>query len=68
MSNLEKALIDEINMILESYDDYENIELKDNIKEKIAKHIINNDYQIWEDLNCIIANCIDEILKGGDLK
>lgn len=34
-----------------------------NEKIVIAQDIINNDYQIWEDLNCIIREYIDKILK-----
>lgn len=64
-NNLELAIIDEIDMILDSnYESYDTgIELDDNEKITIAQNIINNDYQIWEDLNCIIIEYIDNILK-----
>lgn len=65
LNNLELAIIDEIEMILDSnYESYDTgIELDDNEKIVIAQDIINNDYQIWEDLNCIIREYIDNILK-----
>lgn len=65
LNNLELAIIDEIEMILDcNYESYDTgIELTDNEKIVIAQDIINNDYQIWEDLNCIIREYIDNILK-----
>lgn len=65
LNSLELAIIDEIEMILDcNYESYDTgIELTDNEKIVIAQDIINNDYQIWEDLNCIIREYIDKILK-----
>lgn len=65
LNNLELAIIDEIDMILDSnYESYDTgIELTDSEKITIAKDIINKDYQVWEDLNCIIIEYINKILK-----
>ena len=62
---LELALKEEIEYVLHnSYDNYETgIDLPDKTKTKIAQHIIDTDYQIWEDLYELVANCIDKELK-----
>ncbi len=59
ITTLEQAIIDEIDMNLECYDNYKNFNLSDEKKLEIAQDIINKDYQIWEDLNCIINNYLD---------
>lgn len=65
LTNWQKAILDEIDDVLhDNYDDYETgIEIDDDTKKYIANEIINNDYQIWEDLRMIIMNYINEDLK-----
>lgn len=66
LTNWQKAILDEIDDVLhDNYDDYETgIEIDSDRKEYIANEILNNDYEIWEDLRMIIINYINEELKA----
>ena len=66
LTNWQKAILDEIDDVLhDNYDDYETgIEIDNNRKIYIANEILNNDYEIWEDLRMIIMNYINEELKA----
>ena len=55
---LEQAIVEEINMIVESYEDYENIELSEETKMNIAYDIINYEDHLWEDFNNTICDYI----------
>lgn len=62
---LHKALVEEIDMILECYDDYEGVELSDNAKSDIAWNIINYEDNLWEELNNTICDYIrKELVKN----
>lgn len=62
---LHKALVEEIDMILECYDDYEGVELSDNAKSDIAWNIINYEDNLWEELNNTICEYIrKELVKN----
>lgn len=61
-TNLEKALMDEIDMILDCYEDYENVKLSEETKNDIANDIINYEDQLWEDLHVIICDYIKKEL------
>jgi hypothetical protein len=62
LSNWELALIDELDMILE--DNYENLfEFDEEEKLDIVRDFLNNDYQVWEDINCILMNYVNKKLK-----
>lgn len=62
---LHKALIDEIDMVLECYEDYENVELSENTKIDIAWNIINYEDNLWEELNNTICDYIrKELVKN----
>lgn len=67
-TNLEKALMDEINMILECYEDDENVKLSEEVKNAIANNIINYEDKIWEDLHIIICDYIREELLEEERK
>lgn len=54
MNDLEKALIGEIDMNLDSIFDGESVEVKEEVKLKIAQEIINEEDSLWEMLNDII--------------
>jgi hypothetical protein len=55
---LHKALVDEINMILDSYEDYENVSLNEEEISDIAWDIINYEENCWEELNNTICKYI----------
>lgn len=59
LNNLELAMIEEIDMILDCNFDNE-IELSENTKLKIAREIICKEDRLWEDLNNIIRDKIEE--------
>lgn len=65
LNNLEKALIDEIDMILDcNFEQYEpGIDLSKNEKLELSREIICEEDQLWEDLNYIIIDKIKNILK-----
>ena len=65
LNNLELALMDEIDMIIESYWDGE-INLNREEKLKIARNIISYEDALWERLNCIIIHDLENelIIKG----
>ena len=64
MSNLEKALIDEIDMVLNcNFDDYEtDIVLSEETKSQIAYDIINYEDKLWEDLHIITLERVKSAL------
>ena len=57
-TNLEKALMDEIDMILNDYIDYKDIKLDKEDKISIVYDIINYEDELWENLNNIICDYI----------
>lgn len=62
---LEQAILNEIDMILECYEDYENVELSENTKIDIAWNIINYEDNLWEELNNTICDYISkELVKN----
>lgn len=62
---LHKALVEEIDMILEGYNDYKGVELSDNVKSDIAWNIINYEDSLWEELNNTICDYIrKELVKN----
>ena len=62
---LEQAILNEIDMILECYEDYENVELSENTKIDIAWNIINYEDNLWEELNNTICDYIrKELVKN----
>lgn len=65
LNNLELALIDEIEMILDSnYERYETgIDLSDEDKLNIAQDIISYEDNIWEDLYLVTMDYINKKLK-----
>lgn len=63
-SFLYKALVEEINMILNEYDDYKDISLNGEIISNIAWDIINYEDHLWEELNNTICDYIrKELVK-----
>lgn len=63
MSNFEKCIIEEIDMILECYFE-EKIELTDNQKLMIASDIINNEEDLWETFNNVIVEHIEKEIEN----
>ena len=62
MSNLEKALIDEIDMVLDSADLDSDI-LSEDKKLDIARDIIAEDDQVWEELIICVNDRIRPSMK-----
>lgn len=61
-SHLDMAIMEEIDMIIDC--NYENeIDLKEEEKFEMAREIICEEDSLWEDLNCIIIDKINKILK-----
>jgi hypothetical protein len=62
LTNWELAMIDELDMILDC--NYENLfDFTEEEKLDIVRDFLNNDYQVWEDINCILMNYVNEKLK-----
>lgn len=63
-SFLYKALVEEINMILNEYEDYKDISLNGETISNIAWDIINYEDHLWEELNNTICDYIrKELVK-----
>lgn len=65
LNTLEKALIDEIDMVLDSYYDryVTNLDLSNEQKLKICHNIISYNDEIWSELNDVIINYINKFYE-----